>query len=63
MCKVTSAIKRLCKEQKITIGSLEQKTGISRNAISRWDKNSPSVDKVKKVADFLGVTVDDLLKG
>ena len=62
MCKVTSAIKRLCKERKITIGSLEQKTGISRNAISRWDKNSPSVDKVKKVADFLGVTVDELLK-
>jgi transcriptional regulator with XRE-family HTH domain len=60
---LTSAIKRLCKSKRIPIYELEDKLGLSRTSISRWDKNSPSVDKVKKVADFLGVTVDELLKG
>lgn len=59
---MVSQIQRLCKERKLPVIKLEEETGISRNSIARWDKNIPSVDKVKRVADRLGVTVDELLK-
>lgn len=59
---MVSQIQRLCKERKLPVIKLEEEAGISRNSIFRWDKNSPSVDKVKRVADRLGVTVDELLK-
>lgn len=54
-------IKRLCKEQKIFISTLEERAGLSTNAIYRWDESKPSVDKVARVAAVLGVTVDALL--
>lgn len=42
--------------------SLENELGFSRSSICKWDVNTPGIDKVKKVADILGCTVDDLLK-
>lgn len=55
-------IKRLCKSNHASVCKLERETGLSQGSISRWDVNIPSVDKVKKVADYFGVTVDELLK-
>lgn len=57
-----SQIKRICKERKIPICKLEEAVGIGQGSIARWDQHIPSVDKVKAVADYLGVTVDELLK-
>ena len=61
---MVAKIKRLCKEQKITLGELQEKAfpGVKGQVIGRWDENRPSVDRVKAVADVLGVTVDDLLR-
>lgn len=55
-------IKSICKEKGLSLRQLEQDAGISSNTITRWDENIPAVDKVKRVADALGVTVDELLK-
>lgn len=58
-------IKRLCAERGLTIQKLEDEAGIASGTIGRWGRDGkliPSVDKVKKVADALGVTVDELLK-
>lgn len=54
-------IRKLCKEQQITIGMLEVKAGLATNTVNRWDRSSPSVDRVAAVADVLGVSVDELL--
>ena len=54
-------IRAICKQRGITVRELEQRAGLF-NAIYRWDENRPSVDRVKAVADVLGVTVDDLLR-
>lgn len=35
--------------------------GLGKNSITRWDENKPSVDRVQKVADYFGVSVDYLL--
>lgn len=58
---VLENIKSLCKENKISVASLEQKLGIGNGTIGRWDKSSPTTDKIKAVADYFGCTIDDLL--
>lgn len=54
-------ITRICKEKGIAISRLERETGISNGTISRWGTSSPSVDNVRKVAEYLGTTVDALI--
>lgn len=53
---------RLGKEQGLTVADIERECNIGTRSIYRWDENTPAVDKVKRVADYLGTTVDDLLK-
>lgn len=52
----------LCQEQKISVLELERLAGLKQRTVYKWDENIPAVDKVKAVADVLGVTVDDLVK-
>lgn len=54
-------IQRLCKERKKSLAEVERECDIGTRSIYRWDENMPAVDKVKRVADFLGTTVDALL--
>lgn len=55
-------IKTLAKERKLTIAEVERMAGLSPRTVYKWDENIPSVDKVKRVADVLSVTVDQLMK-
>lgn len=55
-------IKRLCKERGITVSALEKESGLKNATITKWDTSVPKVDNLKKVADYFGVTVDELLK-
>lgn len=54
-------IKTECIKRKISIKQLEEKTGLSNGVVSKWKSVSPTVDNVKKVADYLGLTVDELV--
>lgn len=58
---IVNIIKSLCAESNISIGELEKKLEFSQGLISRWDKNSPSIDKVLAVSDFFQVSVDYIL--
>lgn len=48
---------------KISINQLEKELGISSGSLCKIDKNKPSSDKLQKIADYLGVSVDYLLNG
>lgn len=54
-------ITRLCKERNVSIAKLERETGIGNGTIGRWGTSSPSVENVRKVAEYFGVTVDALI--
>jgi len=54
-------IKSLCEEKGISISRLEQETGLGNATVRGWRESSPSVEKLKRVADYLGVTIDDLI--
>lgn len=58
---ILANITKLCKEKGISIAKLERETGISNGTISRWGVSSPTVENVRKVADFFDVTVDALI--
>ena len=55
-------IRNIAKQKGISLAKIERACELGERSLYRWDTNYPSVDKVKKVADYLGVTVDDLLK-
>jgi transcriptional regulator with XRE-family HTH domain len=54
-------IKALCEQRGITIYRLEHDTGIGNGVIAKWKTCSPRVGTLKKVADYFGVSVDELL--
>lgn len=56
-----SKIKELCTNRDTTLAGLERTLGFSNGSMVKWDKNSPSIDKVKSVADYFNVSIDYLL--
>ena len=58
---IYSNIKKLCFSRKISISKLENDLHIPRSSICIWDKTTPSVLKVKSVADYFGVSMEELL--
>ena len=50
-------------EKKLSQRDLAQATGISQQAISFWeqDKRTPNMDDCIKLADFYGITLDELV--
>ena len=58
---ITDRIKELCDRKSITIAALERTLDFGNGTIRRWSTTSPSVDKLKMVADYFGVNVDYLI--
>lgn len=54
-------VKELCKNRGITVKRLEEKLEIPNNTIYQWKRIAPSLDKIQKVADYFGVSIDYLL--
>lgn len=56
---------KLLNEKGITPYKLSQDTGISTATLSDWKKgrSTPKQDKLKKIADYFGVSVDFLMTG
>ena len=44
----------------ISVNKLEKEAGLTRGSMSKWDDHVPSYDKLKKVADYFGISVSDL---
>ena len=55
-------ISRLCKKAGVSIAKLERETGLGNATVRNCSVSSPTVDKLKLVADYFGVTVDELLR-
>ena len=51
----------LCKERKISVAKLEKEIGLGNATIGRWGNSSPTVENVRKVADYFGVSIDGLM--
>lgn len=58
---ILKTIKILCVNKGITLSALEKSLGLGNGSISKWDKATPSGDRLAKVADYFNVTIDYLL--
>ena len=56
-------IQKLCAERHITIAYLERKAELGNGVIRKWNTASPTLRTLLAVADCLGVTLDELIKG
>ena len=56
-------LESLRKSKKISQGDLEKELGFSNGSISKWKKSQPTFDRLKRLADYFGVTVEYLLNG
>ena len=57
-------IQRLCRERGVSIWRLEQECGIGNGVVGKWAQktSAPRIDSIAKVAEYFGVTVDELTK-
>ncbi len=55
-------VRHLCREKGISITKLEDDLGFARSSVCKWNKNEPGIRKVQKVANYLRVSIEELLK-
>lgn len=55
---------KLRTDQGLSQGDLAEKLNVSRQSVSKWEtgQSVPDLDKIIKLADLFGVTVDDLVR-
>ena len=65
MIKFGEKVKQLREEKGMTQQTLSERLYVTRQAVSKWERGTryPDVLTVKKIAQVLEVSVDDLLSG
>lgn len=56
-------IKQLCKSKGVTVTGVEKELGFSKGSLCKIDTNKPSMEKVQKLANYFGVSVEFLMSG
>lgn len=59
---IYDTILQLCNERNITIAKLEKECKFGNATIRGWKESSPSVEKLKIVADYFHVSIEYLIK-
>ena len=52
---------RLISEKGLSVRKVERDLGFGYGTLQAWDKHMPSIDKVEKVANYFGVSIDALV--
>ena len=59
-------VDRICdliKKKGMSVNAVEKQLNFGNGAIKRFDKNSPSIDKIISLSNFLNVSIDYLVYG
>lgn len=56
-------IEELRNSRGISQGKLEKELGFSNGSISKWKNSTPNPERLKKLADYFGVSVEYLMTG
>ena len=56
-------IRKLSEARGMSIRQLERKLGIANGTIGKWNRQSPRIATILPVADYFGVTLDELVRG
>lgn len=58
---ILDKIRELANLKQVSLAEIERQSGLSSGSITKWDKSSPSAEKLEQVAEYLGVSMDYLL--
>lgn len=55
---------KLLREKQVTAYKVAKETGIAQSTLSDWKngRSTPKLDKLQKIADYFGVSLEFLLK-
>lgn len=56
-------IEELRNSRGISQGKLEKELGFSNGSISKWKNSTPNPERLKKLADYFGVSVEYIMTG
>lgn len=59
---IVDKIRAKCFEKGISVTELERAVGLGNGVVGKWSNRSPTVANIKKVADYFGCSVDELLR-
>ncbi len=54
-------IQELCKKKKVSMNKVETDLGFGKGYISKLGKSTPNIAKIRKIADYFQVSVNDLI--
>lgn len=57
----SSRFKQLCKENGVTQKQALADMGMGRNSAQSWINGSPSLETLQKIAEYFGISADDVL--
>lgn len=55
-------VAKLCAERGLSIRALEQELKLGNGTIKGWERTNPRVDLLKRVCDYFGITLDEMMK-
>ena len=61
LMELLEKIKILCQQKGVSLAQFERDCGFSKNSVVKWDKSTPSGDKVLRTAQYFGVSSDYIL--
>lgn len=56
-------IRDIAKSKGYSVNKLEQELGFARSSINKFNRNTPSAEKLQQIADLLEVSLDYLMTG
>jgi len=59
--KLYDRIKSIASREGITIKQIQEDLHLARASMQNWNKVMPSIDKIQRVADYLGVSTSYLI--
>ena len=60
---IVDRLQAIVKERGTTFKQLERNVGLGNGTIRRWEEQSPRLDKLTKVADYLQISLEFLVYG
>lgn len=58
---IIDKVSQLCRENKTNFAEVERALSFGSGTIRKWSTANPGADKLIKIADLFGVSVDELL--
>jgi len=59
--ELLNRIRELASDRGQTVADVERGAGLTKTSLAKWNMNAPSIDKVIAVADYFGITLDELV--